>query len=407
MHKLVLIFLLFSFPIFAQNGIIRSYYSEGKIMSEISYVNDVLEGTCYWFYENGNLKEEKTYDQGKLNGWCKSYYPTGLLQQEMYVKDGYRDGLTKTYYENGGLKDVKNYENGKLIKSIDITYDESYQAPIEAYKAGNRQIQRELKEEKFLCEVEICPVPIGGMASIQEKAVYPEHAKLYGLEGIVVLIAHINKEGFVTDCKVVTGIGLGCDESAINAVKNTRFIPGQEKGEIVEANVSINVEFRLSEKTILTLAKNQEIKEKINIDPNLFESKTESNKENYISTNTTSTQVSTTPQDTLIAYMQKNYFCENGNCPLPKGGLQELLKNLVIPKTVKRLKVIGDVVVVATVDEYGNVRDTKVIKKLGHGADEAVEVAILDTHFIPAELNGQKIRCDVKITIPIREDMLK
>ncbi|MFH0733597.1 MAG: TonB family protein [bacterium] len=400
MYRFILIFFLFLCTINAQNGIVKSYYPDNKLKSQLSYVHDVLEGTCYWYFENGNLQEEKRYDQGKLNGWCKKYYQTGLLEEEMYVKDGYRDGLTKYYYENGGLKEVKNFENGRLLRSIQISFDENYQAPIEAYKMGNRQIDTELLQELFLCEVEICPIPVGGIAAIQEKVVYPEHAKMYGLEGIVVVIAAVSKEGFVTDCSIIKGIGLGCDEAAINAVKNTRFIPGQEKGEIVESNVSLKVEFKLSDKSVLTLAKNDDTYTKENSEN--FDYYSSPKDQSITQTKTGFTNNNTNETDTLILYMQQKWECNAQTCPVPVGGIKQLLNNLTIPQTIKRLKLSGDVVVLTTIDEYGNVRDTKVLTKLGHGADEAVEVAILDTHFTPGIINKQNVRCEVKITVPIR-----
>ncbi len=410
MYKYLILVFLFVSNLFAQNGIIKSYFGKGKIKYEMSYVNNVLEGTSFWYYENGNLMSEKTYDNGKLNGWQREYFETGLLKEEIYFNNGIRDGLYKEYFENGGLKEVRNYESGKLTKTILISYDESYQAPIDAYKRGNRQIQKELKEERFICTIEICPVPIGGMQAIQDKLVYPEHAKLYGLEGIVVVIATINTEGNAIAFKIVSGIGLGCDEAAIDAIKKTRFIPGTDKGSIVESDVTIKVEFRLNEKSILTIAKKDE-KEIQNEMTNIINTEKTSETSNInisrIDTQNVSTAVivnTSNEVDTTALYIKNRISCDVSTCPIPVGGWGKILEHLTVPKTVKRLKLSGDVVVLATVDEYGNVRDTKVLKKLGHGADEAVEVAILDTHFIPGEINGQKVRCDVKITIPIREE---
>lgn len=415
MYKFLIIFFISVSSLLAQNGIIKSYYGKGKIKYEMSYVNNVLEGTSFWYYENGNLMSEKTYDNGKLNGWQRDYYETGLIKLEIYFNNGIRDGLFKEYYENGGLKEVRNYEAGKLTKTIELSYDENYQAPIEAYKKGNRQIQKELKEERFICAIEICPVPIGGMQAIQDKVIYPEHAKLYGLEGIVVLIATVNTEGSAVSFKVVSGIGLGCDEAAIDAVKRTRFIPGTDKGEVVTADVTIKVEFRLSEKSVLTIAKKdeKEIKEEYNRiitnESNLNKEKNDEKLTDEVSKNTdgvSNPQIKSLEdeKDSTVIYIKNRVTCEVSECPVPVGGWGKIIENLVVPKTVKRLKLTGDVIVLATIDEYGNVRDTKVLQKLGHGADEAVEVAILDTHFSPGTVNGQKIRCDVKITVPIRED---
>ncbi len=404
MQKIVLniiIYVLLSNYCFAQNGVVKGYYSKGKVKYEMSYANNILEGTSYWYYENGNLMSEKSYSKGKLNGWQTEYFETGLIKSEIYFNEGIRDGICKEYYENGALKEVKNYENGKLIRTIQLPYDDSFIAPVDAYKKGNRQIQRELKEERFLCMIDICPVPIGGIKSIQDKVVYPEHAKLYGLEGIVVLIATIDKEGNAIDFKVVSGLGLGCDEAAIEAVKKTRFIPGYNKGETVVADVTIKIEFRLSEKSVLTIAKRDDVLSKTDTNKTIVSTNLKNdNIYNKIDNNQNKQTIN--DGDSLTYYIASKITCEVTKCPIPVEGWGKILKNLIIPQTVKRLKLKGDVVVLATVDEYGNVRDTKVMQKLGHGADEAVEVAILDTHFIPGEINGQKVRCDVKITVPIR-----
>jgi TonB family protein len=102
--------------------------------------------------------------------------------------------------------------------------------------------------------------------------------------------------------------------------------------------------------------------------------------------------------------IQKNKIailsCNADICPQPIGGIEAIKKNLVVPHKVKQLKLEGDVVVLTTIDEFGNVRDTHVIQKLGHGCDEAAEVAILDTRFKPGKKNGRRTRCNVKILIP-------
>ncbi|MFH1526879.1 MAG: TonB family protein, partial [Bacteroidota bacterium] len=96
-----------------------------------------------------------------------------------------------------------------------------------------------------------------------------------------------------------------------------------------------------------------------------------------------------------------NFECNVDKCPRPIGGLNAILKNLVVPQRVIRLKLEGEVIVEAEVDKYGLVRDTKVLQKMGHGADEAVEVAILNTQFEPGILNGEIVRTSVIVKVPI------
>ncbi|HSP87292.1 MAG TPA: TonB family protein [Ignavibacteriaceae bacterium] len=103
------------------------------------------------------------------------------------------------------------------------------------------------KEEAptYFVAVEEMPEPVGGIASIQQKIVYPEIAKRAGVEGKVYVLAFVNEEGNVTDAKIIKGIGAGCDEAALDAVRKTKFKPGKQRGVSVKVQVSIPIVFKL------------------------------------------------------------------------------------------------------------------------------------------------------------------
>ena len=101
------------------------------------------------------------------------------------------------------------------------------------------------EEPVYFVAVEEMPEPIGGIAEIQKKIVYPEIAKRAGVEGKVYVLAFVNESGIVTDAKIIKGIGAGCDEAALDAVKKTKFTPGKQRGKAVRVQVSIPVVFRL------------------------------------------------------------------------------------------------------------------------------------------------------------------
>ncbi len=97
----------------------------------------------------------------------------------------------------------------------------------------------------YFIAVEKMPEPIGGIKAIQEKIVYPELAKKAGIEGRVFVKAYIDEKGNVTEAEIIKGIGHGCDEAAMKAVKETKFIPGKHKGKPVKVQVSVPILFRL------------------------------------------------------------------------------------------------------------------------------------------------------------------
>ena len=93
--------------------------------------------------------------------------------------------------------------------------------------------------------VENMPGPIGGMFAIQEKIKYPEIAKRAGIQGKVIIQAFIDENGNVVHAKILNGIGGGCDEMAVDAVKKTKFNPGTQNGKPVKVQVTIPIVFKL------------------------------------------------------------------------------------------------------------------------------------------------------------------
>jgi len=386
---LIIIILFVSVRIFySQNGIIRSYYPDGNLYYEISYVNDILDGTSYWYYPNGNLKLMKEFSKGKLNGFVREFYESGLIKEEFYVKDGIKDGTHRIYYENGALKEINIYEEGKLLTSNKFDYDPYYIAPPELYLAGNRQ-QEILKKKKqeLICDVDICPIPIGGIKTIQDNLIYPEHALMYGLEGEVILIASIDEKGDVINTEVIKGLGLGCNEAAEEAVKKTKFIPGQKDGKVVPSRVTLKVEFKIFDKTVV-------LNNGLNNEKNKVE-KTNVPLDYDIKTNTTSET-----QTNKNIRKKTEIICNYDECPYPVGGLRSINDHLEIPFIAKRLKLQGEIIIEATIDKFGIVRDTKVIQGIGYGCDEAVESALMRTKFNPARLSNNDVEAVVKIIFP-------
>lgn len=100
-------------------------------------------------------------------------------------------------------------------------------------------------EDPYAAFAEVMPEPIGGMAAIVKKISYPEIAKKSGVEGKVYVLVMINERGGVDEVKVIRGIGAGCDEAAVKAVKECKFSPGKNKGAAVKVKLSLPISFKL------------------------------------------------------------------------------------------------------------------------------------------------------------------
>ena len=127
------------------------------------------------------------------------------------------------------------------IGDTEIDINEQMEAP-----PPPKEDKKVVEEEPvYFVAVEEMPEPIGGIGEIQKKIVYPEIAKRAGVEGKVYVLAFVNESGIVTDAKIIKGIGAGCDEAALEAVKKTKFKPGKQRGKAVRVQVSIPVVFKL------------------------------------------------------------------------------------------------------------------------------------------------------------------
>jgi protein TonB len=101
-------------------------------------------------------------------------------------------------------------------------------------------------DEDYLAFVPKMPEPVGGLEAIVKKIVYPSLARQQGVQGKVYLLVYVNENGGVDDVKIVKGIGMGCDEAAIDAVKKHKFTPGQDKGQNVKVKLSIALTFKMN-----------------------------------------------------------------------------------------------------------------------------------------------------------------
>ncbi len=102
------------------------------------------------------------------------------------------------------------------------------------------------QEAEVFVVVERMPELIGGIAGMQEKIVYPEIAKMAGIEGRVFVEFVIDERGNVQNPRVVRGIGGGCDEAALAAVKTVKFRPGMQRGKPVRVRYTLPVMFKLN-----------------------------------------------------------------------------------------------------------------------------------------------------------------
>jgi antitoxin component YwqK of YwqJK toxin-antitoxin module len=76
------------------------------------------DGPWVFYYDNGQLGEEKTYKDGKREGPWVYYHDNGQLWSEGTYKDGEKDGPWVTYHADGTVIEelTGTYRNGVKVE---------------------------------------------------------------------------------------------------------------------------------------------------------------------------------------------------------------------------------------------------------------------------------------------------
>lgn len=123
------------------NGKKKIYYenSAGKIQEESEYKDDVKNGASNYFTISGDPVAEYNYVNNMLQGVQKSYYAGKKIMSEQEYTDNVENGFTKEYYENGKLKLEGVYVKG-VLSGVWKEYDEEGRLKLQgSYVHGEKE----------------------------------------------------------------------------------------------------------------------------------------------------------------------------------------------------------------------------------------------------------------------------
>jgi TonB family protein len=129
-----------------------------------------------------------------------------------------------------------NKENRNLVNKINLLQ-------------GGNTISSEERSEVFTI-VEVMPEFPGGNEKLStvlsQRIQYPDFARDNNIQGKVYVQFVVNKDGSISDVKVMRGIGGGCDEEAVRAIKTLpKWKPGEQRGKPVRTRFILPVSFHL------------------------------------------------------------------------------------------------------------------------------------------------------------------
>jgi len=109
---------------------------------------------------------------------------------------------------------------------------------------------KKTSNDKVYEKVEVMPEFPGGdkamMDFVATNVKYPKEAMDKEISGRVLVSFIVEKDGSITDAKVVKGIGGGCDEEAVRVVNAMpKWKPGMQKGKPVRVSFMMPFTFKL------------------------------------------------------------------------------------------------------------------------------------------------------------------
>lgn len=134
---------------------------------------------------------------------------------------------------------------------IDVSSEPSEDVSVEKSTRIEVVIE-EVKEEidETFTIVEEPAKPIGDYPAfykyVQKSLNYPSQAKRMGVEGKVYIQFVVDKDGSLTEVKVMKGIGAGCDEEAARVIKESpKWAAGKQRGKPVKQRIVMPITFKL------------------------------------------------------------------------------------------------------------------------------------------------------------------
>ena len=113
---------------------------------------------------------------------------------------------------------------------------------------------KEYEGDDIFTVVEQQPSFIGGEEArirfLQENIHYPDTARNWGIQGKVFVTFVVEKDGSLSNVRVLRGIGGGCNEEAVRVVKMMpRWIPGRQRGEAVRVQFNLPIKYTITTET--------------------------------------------------------------------------------------------------------------------------------------------------------------
>lgn len=240
----------------SRTGHFIGYHTNGIKSSEGIIKGGKKVGKWTNWYKTGQIREERIYYENKpisnkirkdpdiLNFWNRQgtqilingngfFERTYTFKKEKRIREGvYKNGKKNGTFigYNGDRKFFEeNYKNGKLIKGTSwdkkgkkYSYKKNYIGP--KYKKGQESLAKFIKENYRI----------------------PTYAKQNNIDGKILIDSAVNKDGRISDIKIIKSLCEPCDTEAMGLLKTMKnWKPAVSKGKKIKVKYTLPITYKL------------------------------------------------------------------------------------------------------------------------------------------------------------------
>lgn len=224
-------------------------FQSGNYTDAINYFsNSIHESPTSNSYYNRAIAYANTGDSCRFCADLESATEMDHTEAQTLYKE-YCIKLSVNYFIPDSLKkkfpELNRFETYKEKCANDSTI-------VAIFVKGNETWARNISDvyEEIYDKADIMPQFYGGENArnqfIATNIVYPFAATEYGIQGTVFVTFIVEKDGSVTNVKVIRGIGGGCDEESVRIIKlMPNWIPAKHAGKAVRFRFTMPIYYRL------------------------------------------------------------------------------------------------------------------------------------------------------------------
>lgn len=197
----------------------------------------------YQVENQDDASAKKILELGLKYNLMTNYTSFVAIDEEIVNKDGKQVSVKQAVPLPEGVSDYAVGHDAGAVSNRMVSMEENY---------VTLAAEEEIVEEEIFVVVENEPEFPGGMDSLMaflaRNIVYPKTAKENGIQGKVFLTFCVEKDGSISNIKVLRDIGGGCGAEAVRVVKMMpKWTPGKQRGKAVRVQYNLPIQFTLDE----------------------------------------------------------------------------------------------------------------------------------------------------------------